>query len=58
MVNIPEKVNSARKIRLKNRGYKDRKGNIGDLILNIVIENPEKLNKKQEELYRKLAEEE
>ena len=58
MVNIPEKVNSGRKIRLKKRGYEDRKGNIGDLILNIVIENPENLSSKQEELYKKLAEEE
>ena len=57
MVNIPEKVNTGRKIRLKKRGYEDRKGNIGDLILNIVIENPETLSNKQEELYRKLVEE-
>lgn len=57
MVNIPEKVNPGQKIRLKGRGYKDRKGNIGDLILEIMIENPKNLSEKQEELYRQLKEE-
>ena len=57
MVNIPEKVCSGQKIRLKGRGYEDRKGNIGDLILEIMIENPKKLSKKQEELYKQLKEE-
>ena len=56
-MNIPEKVNPGQKIRLKGRGYKDRKGNVGDLILEIMIENPKNLSKKQEELYRQLKEE-
>lgn len=58
MVNIPEKSQAGRKIRLKNRGYKDRKGNVGDLILEIVIENPSVLSKDQVNLYKKLKEEE
>lgn len=58
MVNVPEKSQAGRKIRLKNRGYKDRKGNVGDLILEIVIENPSVLSKDQVNLYKKLKEEE
>ena len=58
MVNIPEKSQAGKKIRLKNRGYKDRKGNVGDLILEIVIENPNTLSKNQVNLYKKLKEEE
>ncbi|MDO5047320.1 MAG: DnaJ domain-containing protein [Anaerococcus sp.] len=54
MVNIPKNVNSGSKIRLKKRGYEDRKGNKGDLIIEIVIENPEKLSKEAEKLYKKL----
>ena len=58
MVKIPENSQAGKKIRLKNRGYKDRKGNVGDLILEIVIENPNTLSKNQVNLYKKLKEEE
>lgn len=55
LVNIPEKIATDKKIRLKNLGYTDRKGKTGDLILEIKIENPE-LNEEQEKLYKKLKE--
>ena len=58
MVKIPENSQAGKKIRLKNRGYKDRKGNVGDLILEIVIENPNTLSENQVNLYKKLKEEE
>lgn len=55
LVTIPENVKSLSKIRLKNKGYVDRKKNVGDMILEIVIDNPS-LNDKQEKLYKKLKE--
>lgn len=58
MVKIPEKSNSGKKIRLKNRGYEDRKGNKGDLILELIIDNPSVLTDEQINLYKKLKEEE
>ena len=56
MVNIPEKVNSGQKIRLKGYGYKDRKGNKGDLFLEILIDNPKELTEEQIKLYQQLDE--
>lgn len=55
LVNIPEKITTGKKIRLKDRGYVDRKNNKGDLILEIQIDNPD-LNEEQIELYKKLKE--
>lgn len=56
-VKIPKHSQTGRKIRLRSRGYKDRKGNRGDLLLEIRIVNPESLNQEQVETYRKLAQE-
>lgn len=56
MVTIPEKVNSGQKIRLKGYGYKDRKNNKGDLILEIIIDNPTEFNDEMIDLYEKLNE--
>lgn len=55
LVTIPEKISSDKKIRLKHLGYTDRKNKTGDLILEVIIENPE-LNEEQENLYKKLKE--
>ncbi|WP_311492343.1 J domain-containing protein [uncultured Anaerococcus sp.] len=55
LVTIPEKITSNKKIRLKNLGYTDRKNQTGDLILEVLIENPD-LNEEQIELYKKLKE--
>lgn len=54
-VNIPEKIQTDKKIKLKSKGFKDRNGKIGDMYLQIKIINP-KLSKEQEEIYRKLME--
>ena len=56
MVTIPEEVHSGQKIRLKGHGYEDRKGNKGDLILEIQIDNPETLSEETINLYEKLKE--
>lgn len=54
MVNIPKETNSGQKMRLKGYGYTDRKGNKGDLILELIIDNPKNLSKEAKELYEKL----
>lgn len=56
MVNIPKETNSGQKMRLKGYGYTDRKGNKGDLILELIIDNPKNLSKEAKELYEKLQE--
>lgn len=55
-VNIPKGIESGKRIRLKNKGFKDMKGNIGDLYLEIQIQNPKNITKEQEKLYKKLKE--
>ena len=55
-VNIPKGIESGKRIRLKNKGFKDMKGNKGDLYLEIQIQNPKDLTKEQEKLYKKLKE--
>lgn len=55
-IKIPEKIESMKKIRIANKGYIDLKGNVGDLYLEIVINNPKDLSEKQIELYKKLME--
>lgn len=54
-VNIPEKIQTDKKIKLKSKGFKDIKGYVGDMYLQIKIVNPT-LSKEQEEIYRKLME--
>ena len=53
-VNIPQGIESDRKIKIPKKGYKDMKGKRGDLYLKINIVNPKKLSKAQRELYEKL----
>lgn len=55
-VNIPAKIKADTKIKVSNKGYKDRKNNTGDLYLRVKIVNPDKLTKEQEDIYRKLME--
>lgn len=57
MINIPEKIESGQKIRMQNKGYKDMNDNRGDLYIEVIIDNPTKLTKDQEELYKKLNQE-
>ncbi|WP_236785622.1 DnaJ C-terminal domain-containing protein [Anaerococcus ihuae] len=53
-INIPERIEAGNKIRIKGKGYKDLKGKIGNLYIEILIDNPKNLNKDQIDLYKKL----
>lgn len=54
-VKIPARVQGGSKIKISNKGFRDMKGNTGDLYLRINIVNPENLSGEQEELYKRLA---
>lgn len=56
-VNIPQAIRSGQKIKVAKKGFKDMKGVVGDLYLEIKINNPAELTKEKEEIYRKLMEE-
>ena len=58
MVTVPEKISSGQKIRLKGHGYEDRKGNKGDLLLEILIDNPENPSEELIDMYKQLQESE
>lgn len=53
-IKVPENMEGGKKIRIPKKGYKDMKGNIGDLYVEINIVNPPKLTKKQRKLYEQL----
>ncbi|PSU24549.1 molecular chaperone DnaJ [Photobacterium phosphoreum] len=52
---IPEGTQTGRKFRLKGKGVTDRKGNTGDLIVQLVIETPLNLSERQKELLNEFA---
>lgn len=51
---IPEKIASSKKIKVKNKGFKDMSDRIGDLYVKVNIVNPEKLDEEGEKLYKNL----
>ncbi|HHX67333.1 MAG: DnaJ C-terminal domain-containing protein [Miniphocaeibacter sp.] len=53
-VNIPKEIQSGKRIRLANKGFRNMKGEKGDLFLEIQIQNPNHLTKRQKELYEEL----
>lgn len=53
-VKIPSGIESSKKIRVPRSGYKDMKGNSGDLYIEIAIVNPPHLTKEEKQLYKKL----
>lgn len=53
-VNIPEGIEGGKRIKIPKKGYKNMKGNRGDLYLRINIVNPKTLSKAQRRLYEKL----
>ncbi|WP_353094985.1 DnaJ C-terminal domain-containing protein [Tissierella praeacuta] len=55
-VDIPKSISSGKKIRIPRKGYKDMKGNQGDLYIEINIINPPSLTEEEIELYKKLKE--
>ncbi|WP_318400378.1 DnaJ C-terminal domain-containing protein [Photobacterium leiognathi] len=52
---IPEGTQNGRKFRLKGKGVTDRKGNTGDLIVQLHIETPQNLSDRQKELLAEFA---
>jgi molecular chaperone DnaJ len=56
-LSLPAGTQSGREVRLKGRGVPHLQGRgRGDLIVTVVVDTPEDLNKEQEELLRRLAE--
>ena len=55
-IKIPQNIQSGRKIRLKDKGYKDRKGQTGHHYLKINIVNPTELTDEMEQYYKSLSE--
>ena len=51
---IPEGTQSGEKIIIPEKGFKDRKGNRGDLIVETKIMIPSKLTESEKELFRKM----
>ena len=56
LVKIPAGIKTDSRIRVPAKGYKDKTGKRGDLFLRVKLINPDKLNKEQMELYKKLRE--
>lgn len=55
-VYVPAGIQSGEKIEIENKGYKDRKGGRGKLILDTKIMIPKKPNEKELDLFKKLNE--
>jgi DnaJ-class molecular chaperone len=54
-VKIPARTSSGRRLRVKGQGIENRKGDQGDLYVEILIALPEHLDAESEELIRRLA---
>lgn len=55
-IDVPRAISSGKKIRIPRKGYKDMKGNRGDLYIEINIVNPPSLTEEEIKLYEKLKE--
>ncbi|SDY40702.1 DnaJ C-terminal domain-containing protein [Tindallia californiensis] len=53
-VKVPPGSQSGKKLKLSKKGYKNRAGIKGDLIIELMIKNPEVLTMKERELYKQL----
>lgn len=53
-INIPKGISSGKRIRIPKKGYKDMKGNQGNLFIETNIVNPPELTDKEIKLYEKL----
>lgn len=54
VLKIPEKIQSGKKIKLSKKGYKNIKGETGDLFIEIRIINPSNMDPASEKLYKEL----
>lgn len=52
---VPPGIQSGKRMRVRGRGYYDRNGNRGDLMLRVMIQNPPRLRPEERELYEKLS---
>ncbi|QLB13214.1 molecular chaperone DnaJ [Bisgaardia hudsonensis] len=55
-VKVPAETQSGKLLRLRGKGIKSTRGYTGDLICEIIVETPVKLNEEQKDLLRKLEE--
>ncbi|HHW70858.1 MAG TPA: J domain-containing protein [Clostridiales bacterium] len=55
-IRIPPNTSSGKRFRIPGKGYKDRKGNVGDMYVKIMIEIPKYLSPEERDLYKKLKE--
>lgn len=53
-VKIPKDASPKKRIRIPQKGFKNRKGQTGDLYIEVELVNPKKLTDKQKELYEEL----
>ena len=53
---IPPSIEGGKKIRIPRKGYRDMKGNTGDLYIEVNIVNPPDLTEEQKKLYERLRE--
>ncbi len=53
-VNIPAGIRSGQSLRLRDKGWKDTKGNRGDQMVKVMITVPKDLSQVERELYEKL----
>ena len=54
-LNIKPGTQSGRKLKVPGKGFRDRKGNVGDLLVSILIVIPENPSNKEITLYKELA---
>ena len=55
-VKIPPGAKSGQRLRLRGQGLSDGRGNTGDLIIELTIQNPAKLSPEMKGLYEKIRE--
>lgn len=54
IVTVPKNIKNGQKVRLKDKGYRNRKGQMGHHYVKFIIENPKKMSAEMEKSYSKL----
>ncbi len=52
---VPPGIQSGERVRIAKKGYKDGKGDRGDLVTEVKIMVPKNLNEQEKELFEKLG---
>ena len=55
-VKIPARAKSGQRLRLRGQGLSDGRGNTGDLVIELTLQNPANLSADVENLYKKMRE--